>query len=136
MLSAEINSEDRVQLSALNAQFIRNFLNQDADAHSKIIHEDFICIESDGGIVQRDVYLKNWATDFENSGYASFSYDDELIRIFGDMALVRAKTVYTKNVNGKETKGYTVYTDTYLKENGQWRCVQVQITPVKLVISL
>ena len=125
------SNTDAAQLSALNAQFIKNFLNQDAKAHSEIIHKDFACIESNGAIVSREVYLKNWATDHDNSGYTSFTYTDELIRIFGNMALVRAKTVYTMNVDGKKVEGYTIYTDTYIKENGKWQCVQVQITPVK-----
>ena len=123
---------DQARLSELNAEFITNFLTQDVTAHDKIIHKDFVCIESNGAIVSRDVYLKNWATDFGNSGYDSFAYKDELIRIFGNTALVIAKTVYTKNENGQVKEGYTIYTDTYVKENDKWQCVQVQITPVKL----
>lgn len=122
---------DREQLSKINAQFIRNFLKQDVAAHSQLIHPDFVCIESNGAIVSRDVYLKNWATDFDNSGYTSFTYSDESIRIFGNTAFVRARTTYTKDSNGTTETGYTIYTDTYIKENGQWCCVQVQITPVK-----
>lgn len=118
-------------LSATNAQFINNFLNQDAVAHAKIIHPDFVCIESDGNIISRETYFKNWATDFENSGYSTFSYTDEYIRIFGEIALVRSKTIFTKEVDGKKITGYTIYTDTYIKESGQWSCIQVQITPVK-----
>jgi hypothetical protein len=124
------NTEQSV-LSELNAQFIKNFLQQDAAAHDTIIHRDFVCIESNGAIVQRDKYLKSWATDFDNSGYLSFSYSDESIRIFDTIALVTAKTTYTKLVNEKMVTGYTIYTDTYLKEAGRWKCVQVQITPVK-----
>ena len=123
---------DQARLSELNAEFITNFLTQDVTAHHKIIHKDFVCIESNGAIVSRDVYLKNWATDFGNSGYDSFAYKDELIRMFGNTALVIAKTVYTKNENGQVKEGYTIYTDTYVKENDKWQCVQVQITPVKL----
>ena len=118
------------QLSELNAKFIRNFLTQDVLSHNEIIHKDFVCIESNGSIVSRDVYLKHWPTDFDNSGYTSFEYKDECIRIFENIALVRAKTIYTKQADGKEKEGYTIYTDTYLKENGKWQCVQVQITPV------
>ena len=118
-------------LSAINAQFIRNFLTQDAKRHAEIIHDNFVCIESNGHIVSRQEYLHNWATDFQNSGYTSFGYQDELIRIFGNTALVRAKTVYTKTVDGQVVTGYTIYTDTYLKEEGKWKCIQVQITPVK-----
>lgn len=123
---------DTARLSELNAEFITNFLTQDVTAHNKIIHKDFVCIESNGAIVPRDVYLNNWATDFDNSGYDSFAYKEELIRIFGNTALVRGKTVYTKNENGQVKEGYTIYTDTYVKENDKWQCVQVQITPVKL----
>jgi ketosteroid isomerase-like protein len=122
---------DKEQLSQLNAQFIQNFLKQDVEAHSRIIHPDFVCIESSGAIVSREDYLKAWATDFDNSGYETFTYQDESIRIFGDIAFVRAKTKYTKQNNAGTETGYTIYTDTYYKENGQWRCVQVQITPVK-----
>jgi len=123
--------DDSAILSAINKKFINNFLKQDVKSHNKIIHKDFVCIESNGNIVPRDLYLKNWATDFDSSGYTSFSYQDEAIRIFGNIALVRAKTVYTKLVNNKSITGYTIYTDTYLKEVGEWKCVQVQITPVK-----
>jgi Domain of unknown function (DUF4440) len=130
-MSHSANKADKELLSELNARFIKNFLTQDVKAHEEIIFKDFICIESNGVIVTRDVYLKNWATDFANSGYASFTYTDEFIRIFGNMALVRARTIYTKQVDGKATDGFTIYTDTYIKENDKWQCVQVQITPVK-----
>ena len=132
-MEKELTSKtDIALLSELNAEFITNFLTQDVAAHNKLIHKDFVCIESNGAIVSRDVYMKNWATDFDNSGYTSFAYKDELIRIFGNTALVRAKTVYTKNENGQTKEGYTIYTDTYVKENDKWQCVQVQITPVKM----
>lgn len=127
----ENQDADLAQLKAINAQFIKNFVTQDVASHDKIIHKDFVCIESNGGIIDRATYLKNWATDFDNSGYETFNYTDELIRIFDNMALVRSRTTYTKTVDGQKTEGYTIYTDTYLKENEQWQCVQVQITPVK-----
>jgi len=131
MITDVSTQADSAILSAINKKFIDNFLKQDVQSHNKIIHKDFVCIESNGNIVPRDLYLKNWATDFDNSGYTSFSYQDEVIRIFGNTALVRAKTVYSKLVNKKPITGYTIYTDTYLKEDGEWKCVQVQITPVK-----
>jgi ketosteroid isomerase-like protein len=122
---------DRDQLSELNARFIQNFITQDAAAHDKIIHKDFICIESNGQIVEREKYLRSWAHDYDNSGYITFSYSDEVIRIFGNTALVISKTTYTKEVNGSIITGHSIYTDTYVKENGKWLCVQAHITPVK-----
>ena len=121
---------DKEILSELNAQFIKNFINQDVKAHEQIIYKDFVCIENNGTIVNRDDYLKAWATDFQNGYLSSFTYTDEYIRIFGNMALVRSKTIYTKFRDGKTITGNSVYTDTYIKEKGRWYCVQAQITPV------
>lgn len=124
------SNDDISALSKLNAQFIKNFVSQDAVAHDQIIHKDFVCIESNGQIVMRDQYLKDWAHGYQDSRYTSFSYEDEFIRVFENAALIRSKTVYTKVKDGATIKGYTIYTDTYVKENGKWLCVQAQITPV------
>jgi hypothetical protein len=122
---------DLTILRELNGKFIRNFINQDTTAHNELIHSDFVCIQSSGVIVARDEYMKGWAHGYENSKYTSFNYTDEFIRIFGNTALVRSKTVYTKEVDGKTISGASVYTDTYIKENGRWWCVQAQITGIK-----
>ncbi len=121
---------DRAALSKLNAQFIKNFINHDTVAHNEIIYKDFFCIENNGTIENRKEYMKNWATDYPSSGFTSFAYTDEFIRFFGDVALVRSKSVYTRIKNGKTVSGSSVYTDTYIKENGRWWCIQAQITPV------
>jgi ketosteroid isomerase-like protein len=121
---------DLTALSKLNAEFIENFISQDTVAHNKIIHRDFICIQGSGVVVGRDQYMKDWANGYKTSGYETFEYVDEHIRIFGDMALVKSRTNYTRT-KGETTKGSSVYTDTYIKENGRWWCVQAQITPIK-----
>jgi Domain of unknown function (DUF4440) len=127
----EKNSDDFRELGKLNSQFIRNFINSDTVAHNKIIHHDFVCIQSNGAIVTREEYMKGWATGYQDSGYTAFEKTDEHIRIFGNTALVRSKTPYTKLMDGKIIQGASVYTDTYIKENGRWWCVQAQITAVK-----
>ncbi|MBS1730445.1 MAG: DUF4440 domain-containing protein [Bacteroidetes bacterium] len=126
----ETSSPDKETLSKLNEQFIKNFINQNVTAHEKIIYKDFVCIENNGTVVARDDYMKAWATDYQDSQLSSFSYTDEYIRIFGNFALVRSKTTYTKVKDGQTVSGNSVYTDTYIKENGRWWCVQAQITPV------
>lgn len=123
-------SNDQHELSVLNARFIKNFISQDTIAHNEIIHKDFVCINNNGTIANREEYMNDWSHSYENAGYTSFSITDEHIRIFGNMALVRSRTVYTKIKDGHTIEGNSVYTDTYIKENGRWWCVQAQITPL------
>ena len=124
-------NEDMAQLSALNAEFIQNFLHNDTVAHNKIIHKDFVCILSSGKVVNRDEYMKGWSHGYDPSFYKSFAMQNESIRIVGNTALVRAETIYTYSDSGKEIKGTTVYTDTYIKLDGRWWCIQAQLTPKK-----
>jgi len=131
MEATTLEKTDSQNLSELNAQFIKNLVNEDVQSHNQIIHKNFICIEGDGSVVDRVTYMRNWASDYTRSGYTSFSYGEEQIRIFGNMGLVRAKTTYTKNVDGKIITGHSIYTDTYIRENGKWWCVQAHITPIK-----
>jgi len=122
---------DLAQLSALNARFIKNWVTSDTVSHNQIIHKDFVYISMAGKIVDRDTYMKNWAQGYNPEIDKSFEYKNEVIRIFGNMALVRSNTYYSWLENGKLMSGKTVYTDTYIKENGRWWCVQAQITELK-----
>ena len=124
-------NDDLAQLSALNAQFIQNFLHSDTVAHNKIIYKDFVCIPGNGSVVNRNDYMKGWSHGYESSGYTSFTMQNELVRIFGNTALVRAETPYTLLKDGKEIIGTTIYTDTYIKLDGRWWCIQAQLTPKK-----
>src|SRR4030095_3007197 len=111
-------NDDLVQLSTLNAQFIQNFLHNDTLAHNKIIYKDFVCIMGNGTVVNRDDYMKVWSHGYDPSVYRSFVMQNELVRVFGNTALVRAETPYTYIGNGKEISGTTIYTDTYIKLDG------------------
>jgi hypothetical protein len=122
---------DREILSALNAQFIQNYLNNDTVAHNKIVHKDFVCITSSGTVLDRRTYMMGWAQGYNKDVTPSFVMKDEYIRIFGDIALVRAVTKFTVIRDGKKEVGKTMYTDTYIKDNGRWQCIQAQLTGVK-----
>ena len=123
--------DEIAQLSALNAQFIQNFLHNDTVAHNKIIYKDFVCIASNGKVVSRDAYLKVWAHGYDSSVYKSFVMQHSVKRIIGNTALARVETPYTYLDNGNEISGTTIYTDTYVKLDGRWWCVQAQMTQKK-----
>jgi hypothetical protein len=129
---AQSVEEDRKTLSALNARFIKNSINNDTVAHNEIIDPDFLCITSAGEKMNRKTYMEEWAHGYDPEEYISFDYGEEEIRIFGTTALVISKTFYKKKAGGdKVISGSSIYTDTYIKKNGRWLCVQAQLTAVK-----
>ena len=117
-------------LRALNARFIHNFVTNDVPSHDAILHPRFLCIGSKGQRVERAPYLKAWATGFDAEVLIYWDVRDELITVFGDVALVRSTNKHIHLVEGKQVVGMTAYTDTYLREAGEWKCIQAQLTPV------
>lgn len=122
--------DDLVKLRKLNATFIHNFVTNDTASHNKIIHKDFVYISGRGQVVNRKEYLNNWAHGFDPAVITYWDYREENIRLFGSTALVRSMNRYTVVRDGVAQELMSIYTDTYIKEKGEWRCVQAQITPV------
>ena len=125
-----MNEDALRELRALNARFIHNFVTNDVPSHDRLTHPAFVCITSTGGRVDRAAYLKAWATGFNPERIVYWDYRDEAISVFGSTALVRSTNKQVVVQNGVETVGMTTYTDTYIRENGEWKCIQAQITPV------
>ncbi len=130
VLSGYAQDDDLVVLKKLNARFIHNYVTNDVASHDQILHPGFVCITSQGAWVGREAYLKAWATGFDPNVVVYWDYRDEKITVIGVTALVRSVNKYTILVNGKPSTGMSQYTDTYVKENGVWKCVQAQITNV------
>lgn len=117
-------------LRELNARFIDNFVTNDVGSHDAILHPGFIYIASNGRRVELHPYLKAWATGFDPDTIPNWDVRDEHISVFGPVALVRSTNKFTERRKGKEITGMACYTDTYLFENGAWKCLQAQITSV------
>jgi hypothetical protein len=131
---AQKKSDDETVLLKLNDDFIKNFVNNDTVAHNKIIHpSQFLLINADGELVDRKTYMMKWSHGFDRKVMPEFEYRDTEIRLFGDMAIVIAKTHFRTQRDGKWGTGETRYADTYIRENGRWWCIQAQLTRMPFV---
>ena len=99
-------------------------------SHDAILHKDFICITPAGARVSRADYLNAWATGFDAERIPYYDYRDEVIDVFGTTALLRSTNKRVGLKDGVESVAMTMYTDVYVHEDGAWKCIQAQITPV------
>jgi hypothetical protein len=118
------------ELKMLNARFIHNFVTNDVAAHDAMIHPAFISIGPKGTRLNRADYLTQWATGFDPEVIVYWDVRDEIITIIDNVALVRSTNKCTIRHGGQDTTSMTTYTDTYLLQKGEWRCIQAQIQPL------
>jgi ketosteroid isomerase-like protein len=118
----ELNSSDSITLERLNQEYVDAFMNSDVDWYRDHLAEDFVCIESDGSVLNKEQFLANTAKGPDVADYRLEHVD---VRIYGDAALVRATGLWTRVDGGM---GISRYVDVYVKQRDEWKTVSAQIT--------
>lgn len=115
-----MSREDEVR--RLNQQYVAASLAGDVEWYRQRLAEEFVCIDSDGSVLDKTAFLKMTA---QGSDLATYHLDEVDFRFYSDVALVRA-TGSWKAKNG--TPGLSRYVDVYVWKGSEWKVVSAQIT--------
>lgn len=115
--------DDRTVLSQLNEDYVHSVLTSNAQRFDEILAADFRNTGPDGAITDRQGFL---AQISRPSNLKTLRADDVEIRIFGDTAVIHARTVY-ETADGRLGSGR--YTDIWHREaDGRWLAVAAHVT--------
>ena len=110
------------RLTRLNRDYIRSVQNSDVRRFDEILAADFRCSNPDGSLIDRSGFLAQTARPVTISNLEALDVE---IRMFGDVAIIHARTSYT---TGDGRPGAGRYTDVWACQNGQWLCVSAHVT--------
>src|SRR5690242_2924924 len=88
------SAPDEAALRQLNQGYIDSFMHSDVEWYRQHTTDDFICIESDGTIVDKATFLRDTA---KGPGVADYQLVEVKIRVIGDTALIHAQGKATRN---------------------------------------
>ena len=120
---------DEAVLKAMEDKWSAANLKGDAAALSAIFADTFVSTESDG-----TVRTKAEVVGALKSGEIKFlaSKSSEMkVFLYGDAGVVTGRWAGKFIVKGKTVDTVERFTDTYVRQNGQWRCVATQGTTAK-----
>ncbi len=109
-------------LHGLNRDYIDSVQNGDVKRFDEILAADFHCSNPDGSLINREAFLAQTARPVTISNLRAH---DVLIRRFGDVAIIHARTTYTLPDGGH---GAGRYTDVWDWQMEAWRCVSANVT--------
>ena len=121
-MQAEIISIDVEILDKLNKAYVDSVQKSDVRWFDEHLSEDFLNSNPDGSIVDRAGFLAQIAKPVALRGLEP---REVKIRLFGDFAIIHAKTVYRKP-DGHTGAGR--YTDIWQRRDGRWLCVAAHVT--------
>ena len=115
-------ADDLAALDALNRDYIRSVQTRDVRRFDEILASDFLCSNPDGSLVDRAAFLNQTARPI---AITNLEAEDVRIRVFGDVAIVHARTTFTTADGGR---GHGRYSDVWVRRNGQWLAVSAHVT--------
>jgi ketosteroid isomerase-like protein len=121
----EHQTSDEALLTEMNTQYVDAFMRADVGWYRQHLADDFVCIESNGEVLDKLQFLRQTAN---GPNVQSYQLEHVRVRILGDVALVYGTGVFT---NRDGTTGTSRYTDVYAKTDGAWKAISAQITHAK-----
>ena len=110
------------ELAALNNEYIRCVVRADAGAFDKILADDFLCSNPDGGLLDKPAFLDRVRA---TAPLANMVIDDVRIRVMGDVAIIHGHTRYEL---ADRRSGEGRYTDVWARRAGKWLAVSAHVT--------
>ena len=121
-------AKDIEQITKIEREWSESFVKRDASVPQRVEAEDFTIVDPDGKLLNKAEDIQSMTGDVV---FTASKVDDVKIRIFGDTAVA----VGVSSVKGRDKKndisGQYRWTDTFVKQNGEWRAVASQVTFVK-----
>ena len=112
---------DREVLRALNENYVRSVAESDVRWFDENLSQDFLNTNPDCTIIDRAAFLERIS---KPAGVTGLHPENVNIRLFGDFAIIHARTVYTKPDGSAGTGRYT---DIWARQGGRWLCVAAHV---------
>lgn len=121
-------SEDEQALIKIQHDWAEARMKGDSSYTRRLEAENCTVVWPDGSIVNKQEDLKSMTGDIV---FTEFKIDDLQVRLYGNTGIV----IGQGTINAHEAKqnllgGKFVWTDTFMKQQGEWKVVASQITPV------
>jgi ketosteroid isomerase-like protein len=115
------------QLTKIEHDWSESSVKRDASFAQQITVEDFAFVGPDGNVVNKSDYVKSIPGP---TVFIAFNIDNLRGRVYGDAAVVTGTATISAKTGSKEESGRYAFTDTLVKQNGEWKAVSGQATAI------
>lgn len=118
--AAELEATERRLVAAIGA---RDFVTYD-----ELVADDYVVIEAAGSLRSKPEIMASYRTG--ERGYRDLRLDELKSHVFGDTAIVHARTFGRRVRDGREEENRVRYIRVYARRAGRWRAVAQMSAPL------
>lgn len=123
------SSSDIMALEKLNAEWLNAYKTHDGLALERILADDFEAIYPGGRVMKKTDLVK--AAINPSRIVETIAWEDLKIMVFGDTAIVRARSRMSGKTAEAPFSGVNDYADIYARRDGVWRAISAHVVKVE-----
>jgi uncharacterized protein (TIGR02246 family) len=128
-LAPALDLDEAEQIRKVERQLAAALAKNDVEVTAQLLTDAWLFVGSDGELVRRDDVLG--ALRSGQLKFESYELGPMKVRVYGDIAVVIGSGTSTGSMAGEEFHERDVFTDVFLRKDGQWRCVSTHSTDLE-----
>ena len=127
---AKDSADASQELTGMLHNFLDGAAKGDKAAFERFFAEDVIYTRAVGVVLDRATILKDVTAPKPGEPAVHYEAEQVMVHQKGEVAVVNFRLVVEVDDGGKQKKNYYRNTGTFLRENGQWKVIAWQATPI------
>ena len=118
--------DEQWPLMKIEKDFAQAVLNNDVEAIGKVLADDWVIVNADGGVIDKARFLS--VIKAGTLVHDEMELDDMRVRVYRDSAVVTTITTAKGNFMGEAFATRERAADFFIRQDGRWQCVFSQLT--------
>jgi ketosteroid isomerase-like protein len=126
--AAAASAEDEVAaVERLERELVAAIAQKDLATYDRIVADDYVVFDSSGKQLTKAEIVASYRTG--TRGYTNLEIYDVVARVFGDAAIVTAKTKGFRHEEGRDVPNRVRYIRVFARRAGRWQAVTQMSAP-------
>jgi homoserine O-acetyltransferase len=125
---APASTPEAAELQAIERRLVAAISAQDYVTYDELVADDYVVVEAGGSVRTKPEIMASYRTG--ERGYRDLRIDELRSHVFGDTAVVHARTFGGRVRDGREEENRVRYIRVYARRAGRWRAVAQMSAPL------
>ena len=125
---APIRADDQADVERLEQELVGAIGRSDLTTYDRIVAEDYVAFEASGNDITKAEIMASYRSGVRR--YTNLEIFDVHGRVYGDTAVVSAKTKGLRREGNEDVPNQVHYIRVYARREGRWRAVTQMSAPI------
>jgi ketosteroid isomerase-like protein len=126
--TAQSAPDDASQVERLERELVRAIGAKDLESYDRIVAPDYVVVTAAGPETSKAQVMDQYRSG--ERGYTDLAIDEVKVHVFGDTAVVTARTLGSRQEHGTSTPNRVRYLRVYARRGGRWQAVTQMSAPL------